>query len=147
MLNFLEDHLSAHYSGIHLDNPSNTIGTQIKTTFSLVSNSYSWIDLITPCSVTQSDDLSACRERGFGGSCLIFDSPDVNLGVNVYADFDSSFYDQKTNRCYRLNTTDISKENQSFVDYSATSSITLEWENFRSGDASIAGYNIYRRIG
>ena len=100
------------FSAFTFDDPGTTIVGQTKTSFSLINNSYSWVDLVTPCSVTQSDDLSICREKGFGGSCLLFQNPildlsdDLSPGEDIDAEFTSSFYDQRTNRCYRLDEID-----------------------------------------
>lgn len=136
------------FAAFTYDDPSNTIAGQLKTNFTLKSNSYAWDELNTSCSVTQSDELSVCREKGFGGSCLIFGDPidDLSngLGEGINADFNSSFYDQRRNRCFRLYT---DGGDQAFTDYEATGSVKLEWENFNAGDASIAGFNVYRRIG
>ncbi len=137
------------FSAFTYKDDDQTIEGQSKTSFSRVNNSYNWVDLATPCSVTQSDELNVCRDKGFGGSCLIFDDPKNNLNDGsdnvVGVNFLSSFYDQRRNICYRL-------ENQTgsgdtFLDYSATSSVKIEWEDFTVGDTSIAGFNVYRKMG
>ena len=127
-----------------------TIEGQSKASFTRVNNSYNWVDLATPCSVTQSDELNVCRDKGFGGSCLIFDDPKNNLndgsGNVVGVNFLSSFYDQRRNICYRLEK-QASSSGDTFLDYSATSSVKIEWEDFTVGDTSIAGFNVYRKMG
>ena len=111
------------------------------------SKNYQWQELVTPCVVSQSDVVPECRLLGYGGSCLLYSSPE-EIAMKG-ADYDSSFYDQQTNRCYRLHTSDPSSD-QTFIDYPATGHVKLEWEDFNtseSGNVSVIGYNVYRKYG
>jgi len=100
------------------------------------ASKFSWIEIKTSCPVTQSTSLCS-------GHCLLSSSDTVPTPTSV----PQYYFNYDTNTCYISNATTANTDWETYV----PSKVTLEWNAFTlngsgaDSDASISGYNVYRR--
>lgn len=128
-----------------------TLGVIADDTYSIFYNSSSekcyyydtassgWIEFEAYCAISHSRDRAECG--GTSVSCI--DDGDPN-GTLLSTAINTFYYDKQNNKCYRSTNAD---SNSSWEEYNAPGEVTIGWENFSIvGQASINGYNIYRRL-
>lgn len=98
-----------------------------------------WIEFSSHCSVSHSRDRSECG--GTSVACIKTENPNgvvTSTGINTF------YYDRDSEKCYRSTK---ANSNSDWEEYLAPGEVTIGWENFNIvGQASITGFNIYRRL-
>lgn len=104
-----------------------------------------WVEFNSTCAISHSRDRSECGETS--ASCIRNDivSPETLNDKNIVSTaINTFFYDQGNDVCYRSTAANSST---SWERYRAPGRVVIGWENFTIiGQASISGFNIYRRL-
>lgn len=128
-----------------------TLGVTADDTFAIFYNTSSdkcyyfstassaWIEFESYCAISHSRDREECG--GTAVSCINNGDPNgsyLSSGINTF------YYDKQNNKCYRSTK---ANSNSDWEEYKAPGEVTIGWENFSIvGQASITGFNIYRRL-
>jgi hypothetical protein len=115
--------------------------------YSTSDSSADWTNFSTYCPITQSDLAKECN-RTSRGSCFfnVDSSSDIisAFDTDSTSDYNDIYYNLKTEKCYRSLTNTTTRV---LEEISAPASVSLEWNSFTiSGDGTLAGYNVYRRL-